>query len=109
MFGLNTSLLSLVRQQRFSNYGHEEMRGDSPCTCMFKTYVSTIQCSIEIFCIEKTISTNAQNMSGKIENVSFKMVSKQFCNQTFSYRFILAAILNEKRTLSDVNPFLYTF
>ena len=30
MFGLHTFLPSIVRQQRFGNCGHEEMRGDSP-------------------------------------------------------------------------------
>ena len=30
MFGLHTFLKSIVRQQRFRNYGHEEMRGNSP-------------------------------------------------------------------------------
>ena len=29
-FGLHTFLPSIVRQQRFGHYGHEEMRGDSP-------------------------------------------------------------------------------
>ena len=30
MFGLHTFLPSIVRQQKFGNYGHEEMRGSSP-------------------------------------------------------------------------------
>ena len=33
---------------------------------MFKTYVSTIQGSTEMFFIDKTISMNARKMSGNI-------------------------------------------
>ena len=54
MFSLHKFLPSIVRQQRFGNYEHEEMRGDSPQHAWFKTYVSTIQCSIRIFFSEKT-------------------------------------------------------
>ena len=49
---------------------------------MFKTYVSTIQGSIRKCLLKKknkkNISTNAQNMSGKIQTVSFKIVFNRF-------------------------------
>ena len=65
MFGLHTFLPSIVRRQRFLNYGHEEMRGDSPQYICLN--VSTIQCSIRIFLFEKkNISYNTRKMSGKI-------------------------------------------
>ena len=35
-------------------------------TCIFKTYISIVHCSIQIFFIEKNISTNARKMPGKI-------------------------------------------
>ena len=37
-----------------------------PSTSMFKTYVSTLQCSVRIVFYLKTINTNARKMSGKI-------------------------------------------
>ena len=65
-----------------------------PSTWLFKTNVSTIHCSIQIFFYWKIISTNAQKM------VKFKMCHSKWChkvcNQTFCYMFIVVTILDKK-------------
>ena len=55
MFGLHILLPSIVRQQRFCNYGRDEMRDDSPK----QADVNIIHCSIRIF-YSTIISTNAR-------------------------------------------------
>ena len=61
MFGLHAFLTSILRQQSFWNYGHDEMRGDSSqdlrnCNTLF--YPKRFY--------RKIISTNAWKMLDKI-------------------------------------------
>ena len=80
------------------------MRDDSPQhACL-----STIQGSIQIFFIEKPLARTPERCLVKFKMCHSKWYHK-ICNQTFSYRFIVAAILDEKSNISGVNPFLKTF
>ena len=68
---------------------------------MFKTYVSTILCSIRIFFIEKKEARTPEWCL-----VEFKMCHSKSCHEM---RPIVAAILDEKSNFFGVNPFVYTF
>ena len=65
---------------------------------MFKTNVSIIHGSI------RTPERSLVKL-----NICHSKWYHKICNQTFSYRFIVAAILDEKSNIFWCNPFLYTF
>ena len=69
MFGPDTFLPRIVRQQRFCNYGHEEIRGGS---LLLKTYLSIIV-FYTIF-LNQNLKLDALKDVWKNLNVSFKMV-----------------------------------
>ena len=79
-----------------------------PSTCMFKTYVSTIQCSVRILFIVRLLARTPERCLVKFKMRHSKWCYK-ICNQTFSYRFIVAAILDQNiEHLFGANPVLYT-
>ena len=65
MFGLHTFIQSMVRPQRFWNYGHEEMRGDSPqhASLRLTYFISNTFYWKKTKTKKKNISMNARKMS----------------------------------------------
>ena len=93
MFGLYTFLPNIVCQERFWNYWHEEMHGDSDWhACLRFTWE---QYSV-LFNYHFFLLKNARQISGKcvIPNGVITI-----CNQTFSLTFIVAVILDEKSNI----------